>query len=236
MIDIHCHILPDIDDGSKSWDESIQMAKVARDDGTRAIITTPHWIEGSNWEPGTELIKEKVEQLNKRLADENIDLKVYPGMEIGITENLMSYFSNGRLLKLAGSTLALFETPYYSLPIGVDEIIFQLTSQDITPVFAHPERNIDFQNNPESIIPFVDKGALVQVTAFSFLGRFGPDAEKCVKDFAKMGLIDFIASDGHSADKRPPLISKGLEAWKNISGDDEVKNKLLESFDYFDIE
>ncbi len=100
MIDIHCHLIPNVDDGPSSWEESLEMAKIASQDGIRITIATPHWIQGTKWEPNPDAIKKKVDELNKKLRENEIPLDVLPGMEVGISENLPKIVSSGEVLTL----------------------------------------------------------------------------------------------------------------------------------------
>lgn len=220
MIDIHCHLLPGIDDGPKSWDESIQMARMAAADGITGTVTTPHWIQGTSWQPEPATVRSMVDEMNSRLAAEGIDFTVYPGMEIGIIPDLPKVFSEGRLLSLAEGDFILIEIPFYTLPLGIEEVIFGLKMQGLKPVLAHPERNREFQGAPKRIMDFLKLGALVQVTAGSLCGGFGESAKKCSIEFAKLGAIHFVASDAHSTKHRTPVVSDAFSALrKTISAE-----------------
>src|ERR1700741_3135468 len=123
MIDIHCHLLPNVDDGPSSWEESLEMARLASEDGIQVAVTTPHWIQGTKWEPNPDEIKKKVEELNKKLKENEISLTVLPGMEVGISENLPRLVSSGEILTLGESNYLLVEIPFSSLPFGIKELI-----------------------------------------------------------------------------------------------------------------
>lgn len=217
MIDIHCHILADIDDGPKDWDTSLEIIKLSVSEGISKIIATPHWVQGTNWETDSEEIINKVDTLNSLLQKENIDLEVYSGMEVAITDKLVDLVKSGDVLTLAGTNCLLLEMPFRSLPFGLDNIIKELLSNDIFPILAHPERNADFQNEPKSMMKFIDLGAMVQVTSTSFTGSYGKEAQRCAVEFSKLNIIDFIATDAHSPVRRPPLIKESLNIWKKYS-------------------
>ncbi|MGH7884457.1 MAG: tyrosine-protein phosphatase [Thermodesulfobacteriota bacterium] len=217
MIDIHCHILPDIDDGPDNWNTSIEIAKKALSENIKNIVATPHWIKGTNWETDSKEVIDKTNTLNELLDRENIKLKVFPGMEAAITDGIVDHIRNGEVLTLAGTNCLLLDMPYGSLPYGINIIFKELVSNNIFPIIAHPERNTDFQSNPNIIKKFIDIGAMVQVTSSSFIGNFGNEAKNCALDFSKMNVIDFIATDAHSLHKRPPLIKEALQIWKKYS-------------------
>lgn len=223
MIDIHCHILPGIDDGPKDWDTSLEIIKLSISEGISQIIATPHWVQGTNWETDSVEIIDKVHYLNKRLEKENIDLEVFPGMEVAITDSLVDLVKVGEVLTLAGTNCLLLEMPFRSLPLGLETIIEELLSNDIIPILAHPERNADFQNNPKSIKKFIDLGSMVQVTSTSFIGSYGKEAQRCAIEFSKLNIVDFIATDAHSPVRRPPFIKESLNIWKKHSKGDIKK-------------
>lgn len=228
MIDLHCHLLPNIDDGSESWEQSLEMASIAFNDGIRGAVCTPHWIQGSDWEPQVAAVKEKADEFNLRLSDAGIDFKVFPGMEIGITPNLVECVSSGQILTLAESEYLLLEIPFYSLPFGLEKLIDRLWGIGKKVILAHPERSKEFQENPCRIQDFKELGTLVQITASSLCGDFGTKAEKCSLDFAKMGVVDVISSDAHSTRRRPPIVSAGLKILEHEIGLEKV-NKIIEN-------
>ena len=230
MIDLHCHLLPNIDDGPKSWDESIGMVSIAHKDGIKGAVTTPHWIQGTNWQPDSSTVKEKVHELNIKLEAEGIDFKVYPGMEIGITANLADLVSSGEILTLAEGDYLLVEVPYYSLPLGMDEIISGLRAIGKTPILAHPERSRELQECPERILDLIDLGAWVQITASSLYGDFGDQAKKCALEFANMGALDIVSSDAHSTTRRRPIVSKALRILEDEIGAQKVDTIIGNSY------
>lgn len=218
MIDLHCHLLPNIDDGPKSWEESIEMVSIAHQDGIKAAVTTPHWIQGTNYQPNSKTVKKMVKELNIKLEDEGIDFKVYPGMEIGITTNLPDLLNSGDIITLAEGNYLLLEIPYYSLPFGMEEIISGLRAIGKTAILAHPERSKELQENPQRILDLIDLGVLVQITASSLCGDFGDQARKCALEFARLGALDIVSSDAHSTTRRPPIVSKALRILENEIG------------------
>ena len=236
MIDIHCHFLPNVDDGPTSWEESLEMATLASEDGIRIAVTTPHWIQRTRWEPSPDEIKRKVGELNKKLEENEIPLTIIPGMEVGISENLPELVSSGGILTLGESQYLLIEVPYVSLPYGIEEIIFNLKVIGIYPILAHPERNQELQKNPKRILELVNAGAFVQVTAGSFCGHFGEEAKQCVMQLAKFGVLHAVASDAHSAKKRVPNLSDGLKVVEECIGREEVQKVLTNMYRFIGME
>jgi len=230
MIDIHCHLLPNIDDGPKSWEESLEMIRIAYGDGIRGAVTTPHWIQGTNWQPSPDTVREMVDDFNGRIKKEGIEFTVYPGMEIGIIPDLPRIVSNGEVLTLAESDFILIEIPFYNLPLGIEEVIFGLEGIGKTPVLAHPERNREYQSSPRRINELVAMGALVQVTASSLSGGFGDAAKACAIEFAKMGVLHFVSSDAHSRKQRAPVVSQGLAVIEKKIGKDAVSDLVSNTY------
>lgn len=236
MVDIHCHLLPNVDDGPAEWEESLEMARLAVQDGISISVTTPHWIQGTKWEPNPDEIREKVNEFNRRLKDEKIPLTVLPGMEVGISENLPELVSAGRILTLGGSNYLLVEIPFVSLPHGIEEIILRLKTIGISPILAHPERNKEVQTNPKRVLELVKGGASVQVTAGSFCGYFGEKAQCCVLELAKSGAIHAVASDAHNVDKRPPIVTEGLKALEGVIGGEQIELLLASTYRFIEKE
>lgn len=226
IVDIHCHVLPDIDDGPSDWNESLKMISVAMDNNIRKIITTPHWIQGTPWQPSAARVISDVKRLNELLDSRNIGVEVFPGMEIGINENLPRLARNGEILTLANSKYLLLEIPFISLPIGIENLIFSLVSYGFVPVLAHPERNKDLQADPCRILDFIERGALIQITAGSLCGYWGSDAMDCCIELIENDAVFAIASDGHSVDRRPPDMFEALSILERLVGENETRNIL----------
>src|SRR3990172_135669 len=236
MIDIHCHLLPNVDDGPTSWEESLEMARIASHDGIRIAVTTPHWIQRTKWEPSPNEIKKKVEEFNKKLKEKEITITIVPGMEVGISENLPKLVSSGEVLTLGDSDYLLIEIPFVSLPFGIEEIIFNLKVMGIYPILAHPERNQELQKNPKRILELVNAGAFIQVTAGSFCGHFGEQAKRCVIQFAKLGVLHAVASDAHSVKERTPILTSGLKILEEFIGKEQLQLLLANTYRFIGME
>lgn len=230
MIDLHCHLLPNVDDGPGGWEESLKMVSIAYEDGMSGAVTTPHWIEGTNWRPEPGRIRALVSELNERIGALGIPFTVYPGMEIGMTADLPGLAASGEVLTLAGGRYILVEVPFQAIPYRFEHVVAELKSSGKIPVLAHPERNRELQKKPKRILNIVETGALVQVTASSISGSFGSEARKCSLAFAEMGVIDFVSSDGHSSERRRPLVSEGLAELRRSFGAGIVKTVTENSY------
>lgn len=220
MIDIHAHILPDIDDGAKNENESLAMAKIAVLDGITKIIATPHVIAGlyENQKPD---IIQLVKDLNALLALENIPLEILPGAEYRLEPELPDKLQKGELLTLGNSAnYLLVELPDTFVPEYTEAVLYQIQLQGVIPIIAHPERNSVLAQNPVSLKQFIDKGMKAQVTTGSITGNFGSRAQKAGLYFIKQGLIHLAASDAHRSKGRTPELRHCSIAIKERFGEE----------------
>lgn len=211
MIDIHNHILPGLDDGPETAEESLELAEALVRAGFTAAVTTPHVLPGL-YENTREAILEAVAGLKERLAAERIPLEIYPGSECRITPELPERLEKGELVTLGDSgRYLLVEFPMHELPAYAADVLFRLQLGGVRPVIAHPERHGFFRENRELLAGFVERGALVQVTAGALTGLFGPAEQKAVGRWLKDGLVHFVATDAHSDGRRLEAAQKAAE-------------------------
>jgi protein-tyrosine phosphatase len=223
MIDIHCHMLPGIDDGPEGLDESIEMARLAVANGITEAVVTPH-IHVGRYENTRESVSEATRQLQHCLQDNGIALRLRGAAEIRIGPELMSMVEAQQvpwLGSLDGYQLVLLEFPHSHIPLGSDKLVKWCLARKIRPVIPHPERNKDVIRNLEKITPFVQLGCLLQVTAGAVAGGFGPQARKRARQLLKRGWVSFLASDAHNTDYRIPDLEPGRAAAATIVGEDE---------------
>ena len=228
MIDIHCHILPGIDDGPSNMDKAVGMALAAVRAGTSRIIATPHFKNGV-FEVSKEMVTASVKMFNKVLEDKEIALAVLPGAEIRISPDSCTLLDRGELLSLAGSRYYLFELPDIFIKQGIIEVLRQLRQREVIPIIAHPERNRTIQRHPEMIPEFIYEKALFQVTGKSLTGENGKLCFKIARDMVKEGQAHFVASDGHNIRHRPPCLDDAVNAVKKVGGDKAVSTIFEEN-------
>ncbi|WP_113928341.1 CpsB/CapC family capsule biosynthesis tyrosine phosphatase [Bacillus sp. P14.5] len=222
MIDIHSHILPGIDDGAKSLDDSLEMAKAAVKEGITTIIATPHHMNGK-YENDKVTILPLVEELNREIEKEGIPLKVLPGQETRIYGELVEDYREGKLLTLGESTSYLFiEFPSSSVPRYADRLLFDLQQEGITPVIVHPERNAELIERPEKLYKLVKNGALTQVTGASLTGYFGKKIQKFSHQMIESNLTHFIASDAHNTTSRTFKMEEAMNDMEKRYGVDMI--------------
>jgi protein-tyrosine phosphatase len=208
MIDIHNHILAEIDDGPTSWDESLVMAKKSYESGIRHLIATPH-ISLTSPEYPVEIIGEKVCNFQEILRQNNIDITVYPGVELDMEieildycrEKLVEYCLNPGGMRKENFILIHFSLS--SIPHFLKSLVFGIAGKGIIPVLAHPERNMELSGNLEIIKELLNMGALIQVNSGSILGTYSRSVQKNAEYLLKNNLVHFIASDAHSSNFKP---------------------------------
>jgi len=219
MIDLHCHILPGLDDGAKTLEESVEMARVARSDGIKTIVGTPHLFRGGNSVERLNAAGEKLDELRRALEANQIEVKVLTGAEVHISHNLITEVKNNRKsMVLNGSSYMFVEFPSETIYPGVKDLFFDLMSEGIVPIIAHPERNTVFAQNPGLLFDLVGMGALAQANGGSFTGLYGRQAADAVVRFLEWNLIHFIASDAHGTHSIPPRLSAAVARAEHLVG------------------
>jgi len=267
MIDIHCHILPGLDDGARDWDETLEMCAIARNDGIRVITATPH-IKRGMYTPAKELILSKVVELNTLLSaprsstppsdvkSETLKvtshssrftshdsrfmphgLTILPGADNAFEPDILNQLEQGTAVYLAHPTnqinqtnqtnptlrYVLLELSDYFLFPQVKECVRKLREKNIVPVLSHPERIAMIRRNHKLLHEFIQAGALSQVTAMSITGEFGKEIKNFTRTLVKKNLAHIIATDAHSKDRRPPILSRAVSEAADLIGSDKAE-------------
>lgn len=227
MIDIHCHILPDFDDGAADLAESLQMARMAVSSGTTGIVVTPHFLgEAASLRqiPG---LLDRYEQLKRAIAREGIPLKLYLGSEILCLPETPQLAAR-HALPTIGNTHYLLTEFYFNEPASyMDEMLESLAQLGYTPVVAHPERYKAVQQDLRLAERWFARGHILQVNKGSLLGAFGPRVRHTGQGILNEGLAHLIASDAHGSDQRTPHMGL-LRQWLDENCDPEYAEVLLE--------
>lgn len=222
MIDLHCHILPGIDDGSENLEASIAMAKKAIDQGITHILCTPHHNNGKYINSKSEIL-DKVSNLQEELDKRNLPLTLFEGQEVRITGTLIEEIKQDRILFVdIEDTYILIEFPTLDIPAYTDQLFFELRSMGKIPIIVHPERNAKFREDPNLLIPFLDMGCLAQLTAPSYVGIFGKSIQKTAKLMIEHNLVQMIASDAHGINKRNFYLKEAYVKMKKDFGIEKV--------------
>lgn len=220
MIDIHCHILPAIDDdGPPRLEDVLEMARIAVADHIRQIVATPH-IKNIVHSP--DLIRERVARLNEELQKEGIGLEILQGAEVSAVLNT----SILREHTLNGTDYVLLEFPHTHLPQNARQVVFDALMAGLTPIIPHPERNPSVVRRPELLIDLVEAGALVQITAESLVGGFGPEARACAAHLLRNKVVHILATDAHSPTWRRTILSQGVDAAAKIVGESTARRMV----------
>ena len=223
MIDFHTHILPNIDDGSRSVEETFQMIKEAKNVGFDSIISTSHYIE-NYYESSVEERTEWINALSDTLKKENIDINLYLGNEVFFSENIIQLLNKNKIAKINNSRYMLFEFAMNVKPLNVYDIIYEMLQNKIVPILAHPERYTFVQEDPSLIYDFIDTGVLMQANYASIIGWYGPRAEILAKKFLKSNMISFLGSDVHKPNTIYPKIPEIIQVIEKIIGKEKLYN------------
>lgn len=207
MIDIHAHILPGIDDGSYDMAESLDMAQIALDGGTTAIVCTSHGnLPGTYRETVGEEWMAYYMEFRDRLKELGVPLKVYPGMEIFTTPDAVEKMQAGTLLPINGTKYYLVEFAFDESPDYIIHELHRMMRAGFWPVLAHPERYYCSADDPRFLRMLAEEGVQLQSNRGSFFGRFGPDEEGVAYWLLEHGLLSCIASDAHGSEHRTPYL------------------------------
>ncbi len=251
MIDLHCHILPGVDDGPESMEESLAMCRLSFGDGVRTVLATPHTLNGV-YQNDRSTILAKVRELNKAISECRIPepfssstvqfknpmtqlpnnpmtLNILPGADVHFSPELPQQIEEGKALTIGDrKRYLLLEFPVQGIPRGTEEILFQLMVRGITPIVSHPERNLEIAHKPQRYLEMMRMGCLGQVTAMSLTGEFGEEVKRVADKLLKGRLVHIIASDAHSPNSRPPLLSSAVQAAARIVGEAEARKMVTQ--------
>lgn len=228
MIDIHAHILPGVDDGAKNWEQSLEMARMAVEDGITVMVATPHLFKGRTIDLSQVndkgLILQHVAQLRHRLYEEKIPLEIIPGCDFPLSFESLKFLDEGRALTINDANrYLLLELPDTSLPPAMEEICFHLQSKGITPIITHPERHMIIQEMPYKLKRLIDLGCLVQMTGNSLTGWFGRRVKKISRQLVKLGYVHLLATDAHDPKGRPPLLCEAVTELSRLVGEKRAR-------------
>jgi len=225
-VDLHCHLLPEVDDGAKSLDESLAMARVLSAVGFRAVAPSPHaWRDT----PGPEVIHERRRALQEVLDREGIPLSLHPNAENPLDEELFARLGRGDARTLGSGRFILVEAPFDSPLPSVLELIFRLKVKGFHPLFAHPERCHEFQKNRARAGEAVAAGALLQLELGAPIGRYGTEARKVAERLLAEDLYAVAASDLHGPVGADQWIPKAIEALRDRVGEEKVRMLLADN-------
>lgn len=211
MIDLHCHILPGVDDGAKDVQESLAMARKAVAEGITHILATPHH-QAHGWYNEKKEVNQRASELQSAIDAEKIPLTIFPGQEVRLYGEIIEDIEKDKIQFIDEmNQYLLIEFPSSSVPAYAERLFYEMQGLGMTPIIVHPERNKALQKKPELLKDFVDKGALAQLTAGSYLGAYGKEAEESSKKMIDANLIHYFASDAHNTENRRFYLKEAYE-------------------------
>lgn len=222
MIDMHCHIVPGVDDGAKDMEMSMEIARLYADNGFKKVINTSHFLGEGNGSTRFEL-EESFKRLNEQLETEGIGLEVLPGNELYMSMDIVNDLESGRALTLNNSRYVLIELPSSDFPLYTEDILYELQIKGYKPIIAHPERNRRIISDPNLLVDLINKGNLAQMNYHSLEGMYGKDVMKTADSLLKNRLFHFLGTDTHSNGRRSPNVSKIIKLIETKVGKDYLK-------------
>ena len=216
MVDIHHHLLPGLDDGSKSFEVSVEMARLAAADGITHIVCTPHANGNYAFDPVVNAAK--ADELRKLLAAEHIGITLGRGCDFHLSyDNVRAAQADPARFSINGKGYLLVEVPDYGLPPGLTETFYELQLVGLTPILTHPERNPTLLSEPSRMADWLRGGVLIQVTADSLTGHKGKPAQRMAHDLLEKRWVHFLATDAHNTTSRPPRMHEARTIWSRTN-------------------
>ena len=225
FVDVHAHILPGLDDGARDFDDAVAIAAAAAAAGTAVMVATPH-ISDESPVPLAQT-RERLTELRRAIAEAGISLDILLGCEPRFVPSVVGRVVAGDLPTLAGSRYLLLEWPVVPV-LYTDQTLFDLRVKGFHPVLAHVERYRFVQSDVNMLVPLVERGTLMQVTAGSLTGAFGPAAQRTAEVLIERGIAHVIASDAHSVDSRPPDLRPAYERALELVGTDAARSLVID--------
>lgn len=223
LIDLHCHILPRVDDGAIDMQMALNLAKAAVSEDISHVLLTPHHMDGVYLNHRQDVI-EQTTVFQKALQMNQIPLTVFPGQEVHLTGQLPQAIVAGDVLFMdENNRYLLIELPHSGVPEYTNRMLFDLRAQGITPVLAHPERNAGFQKDPNKLYDLVKMGCLTQLTASSYLGVFGSKVQQLTEKIVKANQGYIFASDAHNFEGRRFLMKEAFSKLAAEEGPDKAE-------------
>ena len=266
MIDLHAHILPQLDDGAESLEESIEMCRISHKDGVRTIVATPHILPGV-YKNNRSTILAKVQELNEAIKNAELGVRtactkrfgegrefesdftlnerprthqliptysmtafrILPGADVHFSSDMPELCENGGIVTVNDKGQYLMvEFDFQGIPYHAEDVLFRLMTKGIIPIITHPERNFEIGQRPQRYGEMIRMGCLGQVTAMSLTGGFGSGVKQTAEKLLKSRLVHIIASDTHSINRRPPILSAAVREAEKIVGKEEAQRMVTE--------
>ncbi len=244
MFDVHCHLLPGLDDGPETPEQSLALLRAAMLDGITHIIVTPH-IHLGRWENDIASIGKAFQRLARHLPRQKMLQRITIAAEVRLDAEMLPLVAARRgpfLGRMDGYDVLLLEMPHGRILPGTEKMLRWLKQRGVLPMIAHPERNRAILKQPSRLQSLVDEGCLFQVTAGALVGQFGERAEQVARQMLERDLITVLASDAHNTRNRPPNLSAGYHRAKALVGEQKARQlvytrprALFESNQFFQL-
>ena len=222
MIDIHSHILPNIDDGARSIEETFNLIKEAQKAGFEAIISTSHYME-NYYETDVPEREVWVKAICENLQTKNIETNLYLGNEIYFSDNIIELLEQRKASTINDTSYVLFELPLNAEPMNLYDVVYEMLQYKLVPILAHPERYSYVQKDPDLIYDLIEKGVLMQANYGSIIGQYGEKAQIIVRKFFKNNMVHFLGSDVHRPNTIYPKIPQILREIESIIGSEKLE-------------
>ena len=226
MIDLHCHLLPGIDDGAAELSVSLEMARAFVADGVSVVACTPHILPGLYHNSGPQ-IRQATQQLPQIFDREEIQLRLVTGADNHVVPSFVADLRSGHLLSLADSRYVLVEPPHHTAPPRLQDLFFNILVAGYVPILTHPERLSWIKSHYQAIQRLVQAGVWIQLTAGSLAGLFGRNARYWAERMLDEGSVHILATDAHDVNRRPPNLSLGQELASKRVGIDEATHMVV---------
>ena len=223
MVDIHSHILPEVDDGPKSWDVSVAMCRAAAADGITHMVASPHANDRYHYD--REYLQGLVNHLQQLIGDLP---KILLGCDFHLSyENLQDAYAHPERYVIAGTRYLLVEFSNYSVPQSTADSFLKLGDRGITPIITHPERNPILRDSLQRVVEWAEQGCVIQMTGSALTGFWGERTRRAAEWLLESQAVHVLATDAHDLEKRVPILSRSREAAAEIVGE-EVAEALVE--------
>lgn len=226
MIDLHCHILPGIDDGAPDMETALRMANMAVADGIAVTACTPHIMPGV-YDNAPSAIRQQAELLRRSLREAAIPLDIVVGSDAHMRPDFAAAIAEDRILTVNNSRYVLFEPPHNLAPLRLEEFLFDIQMAGYVPVLTHPERLLWIERQYSLITRLAHAGVWMQITAGSLTGLMGKRPKYWAERMVSEGLVHILASDAHNCTTRPPMLSEARAAAARLVGSEEATHLVV---------
>jgi protein-tyrosine phosphatase len=228
-VDVHCHCLPGLDDGPADMASALQLCRALADDGITTVIATPHQLGSYSDRNDAGRVRQAVDELRQALRDARIPIAVFPGGDVRVDPKVVALLKDDQILTLAdGKRYILLELPH-DVFINLQPLLVSLARDGIRAIVSHPERHAVLVRQPFHLLPWLEQGALLQVTAGSLLGEFGETSQRAAWDWVGSGLASIVANDAHGAVHRAPRMSEAADAISSHLGHAVARRVCIEN-------